>query len=76
MYACGDVLSYEDYYRRLDECPIGGVMIARKYSCLLVHTFLLGGALIKPWIFTEISERRHWDISASERIDIIQRFVK
>ena len=59
LFGNGYVLSYEDYNTRLQQAD--GVMIAR-------------GALIKPWIFQEIKEQRHIDISSSERLDMLKRF--
>lgn len=59
----GDILSYEDYARARESCPeLYGVMIGR-------------GALIKPWIFTEIKEQKLYDISSSERFDILKKFT-
>uniref|UniRef100_A0A672Z7Q2 tRNA-dihydrouridine(47) synthase [NAD(P)(+)] n=1 Tax=Sphaeramia orbicularis TaxID=375764 RepID=A0A672Z7Q2_9TELE len=60
LFGNGDILSYEDAMRARDT-GVSGIMIAR-------------GALIKPWIFTEIKESRHWDISSSERLDILRDF--
>jgi tRNA-dihydrouridine synthase 3 len=57
----GDVLSFEDFNAHI--AHVDAVMIGR-------------GALIKPWIFTEIKEQRHWDISANERLEILKSFVK
>ncbi|CAH1183426.1 unnamed protein product [Phaedon cochleariae] len=59
----GDILSFEDYQKAREVAPeISGVMIGR-------------GALIKPWIFTEIKEGKLLDISSSERFDILKKYT-
>ncbi|XP_019719013.1 tRNA-dihydrouridine(47) synthase [NAD(P)(+)]-like isoform X2 [Hippocampus comes] len=60
LFGNGDILSYEDA-ARAKETGVSGIMIAR-------------GALVKPWLFTEIKESRHWDISSAERLDILRDF--
>lgn len=63
VFGSGDILSYEDYYEKLESYKnISGALLGR-------------GAIIKPWIFTEIKEKRHWDISSKERLEILQRFT-
>ncbi|XP_077285328.1 dihydrouridine synthase 3 [Arctopsyche grandis] len=63
VFGNGDILSYEDYVLSREKAPnISGVMICR-------------GGLIKPWLFTEIKEKRLWDIRSSERFDILKRYV-
>ncbi|XP_040846708.1 tRNA-dihydrouridine(47) synthase [NAD(P)(+)]-like isoform X2 [Ochotona curzoniae] len=61
LFGNGDILSYEDANRAM-ETGVAGVMIGR-------------GALLKPWLFTEIKEQRHWDISSAERLDILRDFT-
>ncbi|KAG2400832.1 tRNA-dihydrouridine(47) synthase [Vigna angularis] len=59
----GDVFSFVDWNNHRTECrELATDMIAR-------------GALVKPWIFTEIKEQRHWDISSGERLNILKDFV-
>ncbi|XP_020538784.1 tRNA-dihydrouridine(47) synthase [NAD(P)(+)]-like isoform X2 [Jatropha curcas] len=59
----GDIFSYTDWNNHKSDCPdLSSSMIAR-------------GALIKPWIFTEIKEQRHWDITSGERLDILKDYV-
>lgn len=63
MFGNGDILSYEDYMECLKKSPsISGVMIGR-------------GALIKPWIFQEIKEKKLLDISSTERLDILKDYT-
>ncbi|KAF2321544.1 hypothetical protein GH714_000364 [Hevea brasiliensis] len=59
----GDIFSYTGWNKHKSDCPeLSSCMIAR-------------GALIKPWIFTEIKEQRHWDIRSGERLDILKDYV-
>lgn len=63
LFGNGDILSFEDYFAAKEKAPdIAGVMIGR-------------GALIKPWIFQEIKERRHMDPSSSERLEYLKTYV-
>nr|XP_060614346.1 tRNA-dihydrouridine(47) synthase [NAD(P)(+)]-like isoform X1 [Anolis sagrei ordinatus] len=61
LFGNGDIFSFEDVIKA-KETGISGVTIAR-------------AALVKPWIFTEIKEMRHWDISARERLDMLKDFT-
>ncbi|KAI9250140.1 hypothetical protein BDA99DRAFT_522968 [Phascolomyces articulosus] len=63
IFGNGDVLSFEDYNKHREDTRVDGIMIGR-------------GALIKPWLFTEIKEQRHWDISSKERLEMLQRFCQ
>lgn len=60
IFGGGDCYSSQDYWEKMEQSGVDGVMIGR-------------GALIKPWIFTEIKERREWDISARERLEYIRK---
>ncbi|KAH8410085.1 hypothetical protein KR009_005839, partial [Drosophila setifemur] len=58
----GDILSYEDYVDRRALAPhVSSVMIGR-------------GALIKPWIFKEIKEKKAWSPSSSQRFELLRKF--
>jgi len=59
--ACGDVYRWDDVEDHFKQHGVDSIMIGR-------------GALIKPWLFTEIKEKRHWDISAPERFDMMRKF--
>lgn len=60
IYGNGDVYSWQDYQTNKELSGVDGQMIGR-------------GGLVKPWLFTEIKERRDWDISSRERLDIVRQ---
>ena len=59
----GDCYSHTDYYAHLQDAKVDSVMIAR-------------GALIKPWIFEEIEQGQYLDKSATERLALVEQFVR
>ncbi len=80
MIGNGDIFSYTDYEEKIlkqvdngegDDGGGGG-----NSNNLSPTAMLARGALIKPWLPTEIKERRHWDIAASERLDMLKDFVR
>lgn len=58
----GDVYSYTDWNAHMTS-GVDGCMIAR-------------GALIKPWIFEEITAQQHIDKSSSERLNMIGEYCR
>lgn len=60
IFGNGDCYSSQDYWTSVEKSGVDGCMIGR-------------GALIKPWIFTEVKERREWDISARERLEGVRK---
>ncbi|KDQ21164.1 hypothetical protein BOTBODRAFT_122825 [Botryobasidium botryosum FD-172 SS1] len=63
IFGGGDVYSSEQYWSNVEQTGVDGIMLGR-------------GALIKPWIFTEINERREWDISSRERLELIRKYAE
>ena len=58
----GDVFSWRDAVRRMEETGCAGVMAGR-------------WALAKPWIFREMAERRDIELSPEERLAVLRRYV-
>ncbi|KAL8720803.1 MAG: hypothetical protein Q9225_002398 [Loekoesia sp. 1 TL-2023] len=59
----GDCYSHVDYQQHLEEAKVDSVMVAR-------------GALIKPWIYEEIEKGQYLDKSATERLALVEQFVR
>ena len=59
----GDCYSHIDYNSHIAESRVDSVMVAR-------------GALIKPWIFEEIEKGQYLDKSATERLALVEQFVR
>ncbi len=66
----GDIMSWSDCVKHNLTGADGGGDKGMS-SCVMIGR----GALIKPWLPTEIKERKDIDISASDRLDIFKKFV-
>ena len=73
----GDIYSYEDFNRHMKSISLeNDEGAADELSRRSISTVMIArGALIKPWLFREIKEQRHIDISSGERFDLIKEFV-
>jgi len=72
----GDIYSYQDYKAQVEN-RINNDDKTTTTNNALSKTAMLGrGALIKPWLPQDIKEHRtNYDISSSERFDILQKFT-
>ena len=59
----GDCYSHVDYDDHITNANVDSVMVAR-------------GALIKPWVFEEIEKGQYIDKSASERLSMVEQYVR
>jgi len=59
----GDILTWRDGRRRLEETGCSGVMIGR-------------WALAKPWVFREFAEQRDIEPDAEQRLEVLRRYVE
>lgn len=59
----GDCYSHTSYQDSLASSGVDAVMLAR-------------GALIKPWLFEEIEKGQYLDKSASERLGLVEQYVR
>lgn len=57
----------------MDQCLLICLSVGHKSKS---DGFLLTPAFLQPWIFTEIKEQRHWDISSGERLNILKDFAR
>ncbi|HEX5051637.1 MAG TPA: tRNA-dihydrouridine synthase family protein [Planctomycetota bacterium] len=59
----GDLLTWYETHARWQSSGVASVMIGR-------------GALIKPWIFREIAEKKAWEPTAEQRLAVYHHFAQ
>ena len=59
----GDLLTWYETHERWQQSGVASVMVGR-------------GALIKPWLFREITEKQAWEPTASERLAVYHNLAQ
>lgn len=70
----GDIFSYQDWVEKKD-FMLSALGDDSEQACLTDCAMIGRGVLIKPWLPTEIKEQRRWDISATERMDMLKMYA-
>lgn len=86
----GDIMSYTQWYDELERKESieshlkeanesleieEKIELSNEFKSELTTIMLARGVLIKPWLCQEIKEKRHIDISSSERLEMIKKFI-